>query len=222
LAQGPRPARFEDPREPRRATPARRRAGRSARSLPLRPRFAPRADPAAMAAVAAMAAPAPPAEARSRPRGRPTRAAAALAALAALAAAAPALRAAPGRALADVGEAAKAALSAAVPSPLREGKPHLLGFYAEQSMEAKRMRFLGDLLEKELPGVKIVWLEAWENPLNEKLRATIDLRNQCGGVPYLFNRKTGKVLCGVVPYDKLRAWAQGLGGDARIYRDIQR
>lgn len=29
-----------------------------------------------------------------------------------------------------------------------------------------------------------------------------------------------QVLCGVVAYDKLRAWAQGLGGDARIYRDI--
>ncbi|CAK0875839.1 unnamed protein product, partial [Prorocentrum cordatum] len=69
-------------------------------------------------------------------------------------------------------------------------------------------------------GVKIVWLEAWENPLNERLRAAIDNKNQCGGVPYLFNRKTGKVLCGVQSYDKLRLWAQGLGGDARIYRDI--
>eukprot|EP00438_Fugacium_kawagutii_P030600 Skav228337 [mRNA] locus=scaffold1898:101855:102124:- [translate_table: standard] len=87
-------------------------------------------------------------------------------------------------------------------------------------MEAKRMRYLGGLLEKEIPGTKIVWLEAWDNPLNERLRATIDLKNQCGGVPYLFNRKTGKVLCGVVAYDKLRAWAQGLGGDARVYRDI--
>merc|ERR1719263_499446 len=99
-------------------------------------------------------------------------------------------------------------------------KPHLIGFYAEQNMEAKRMKYLGDLLEEEIPGTKIVWLETWENPLNERLRATIDLKNQCGGVPYLFNRKTGKVLCGVQPYDKLRMWAQGTGGDARIYRDI--
>ena len=63
-----------------------------------------------------------------------------------------------------------------------------------------------------------VQCQAWDNPLNERLRATIDLRtlaagtsgffrcsenrlwfghpcasrNQCGGVPYLFNRKTGK------------------------------
>eukprot|EP00931_Biecheleriopsis_adriatica_P087194 TRINITY_DN61697_c0_g1_i1.p1 TRINITY_DN61697_c0_g1~~TRINITY_DN61697_c0_g1_i1.p1 ORF type:complete len:188 (+),score=39.75 TRINITY_DN61697_c0_g1_i1:75-566(+) len=105
------------------------------------------------------------------------------------------------------------------PEPEDQRKPHLIGFYAEQSMEAKRMRYLGNLLEKELPGTKIVWLEAWENPLNERLRATIDNRNQCGGVPYLFNRKTGKVLCGVVAYDKLRAWAQGLGGDPRVYFD---
>merc|ERR1712129_605923 len=117
-------------------------------------------------------------------------------------------------------DTASAALKTAFPSPLEETQPHLIGFYAEQSMEAKRMKYLGDLLEKEIPGTKIVWLEAWQNPLNERLRATIDLRNQCGGVPYLFNRKTGKVLCGVVAYDKLRAWAQGLGGDARIYRNI--
>eukprot|EP00434_Breviolum_minutum_P037600 symbB.v1.2.033345.t1/scaffold4128.1/size44272/5 len=115
-----------------------------------------------------------------------------------------------------VGQAASAALHTVIPQPELLGKPHLIGFYAEQSMEAKRMRYLGGLLEKEIPGTKI----AWDNPLNERLRATIDLRNQCGGVPYLFNRKTGKVLCGVVAYDKLRAWAQGLGGDARIYRDI--
>jgi len=115
---------------------------------------------------------------------------------------------------------ASAALRAAFPAPFQESEPHLIGFYAEQSMEAKRMKYLGDLLEKELPGNRIVWLEAWQNPLNERLRATIDLRNQCGGVPYLFNRKTGKVLCGVVAYDKLRLWAQGLGGDARIYRDM--
>uniref|UniRef100_A0A7S4VI20 Thioredoxin domain-containing protein n=1 Tax=Alexandrium monilatum TaxID=311494 RepID=A0A7S4VI20_9DINO len=115
-----------------------------------------------------------------------------------------------------------AALDAAFPTPERGPQPHLIGFYAERSMEAKRMKYLGDLLEKELPGTKIVWLEAWNNPMNERLRATIDLRGQCGGVPYLFNRKTGKVLCGVVAYDKLRMWAQGLGGDARIYRDINR
>lgn len=117
-------------------------------------------------------------------------------------------------------ETANAALRTAFPSPVHEAEPHLIGFYAEQSMEAKRMKYLGDLLEHEIPGTKIVWLEAWQNPLNERLRATIDLRNQCGGVPYLFNRKTGKVLCGVVAYDKLRLWAQGLGGDARIYRDM--
>mmetsp|Transcript_82550 Transcript_82550/g.159472 ORF Transcript_82550/g.159472 Transcript_82550/m.159472 type:complete len:180 (-) Transcript_82550:142-681(-) len=117
-------------------------------------------------------------------------------------------------------DTASASLRSAFPSPIQEVEPHLIGFYAEQSMEAKRMKYLGDLLEKELPGTKIVWLEAWQNPLNERLRATIDLRNQCGGVPYLFNRKTGKVLCGVVAYDKLRLWAQGLGGDARIYRDM--
>jgi hypothetical protein len=113
-----------------------------------------------------------------------------------------------------------AAAQAAFPAMIRDKQPHLIGFYAEQSIESKRMKYLGDLLEEELPGTKIVWLEAWENPLNERLRATIDLRNQCGGVPYLFNRKTGKVLCGIQAYDKLRAWAQGLGGDARIYRDI--
>eukprot|EP00927_Polykrikos_kofoidii_P040511 TRINITY_DN34614_c0_g1_i1.p1 TRINITY_DN34614_c0_g1~~TRINITY_DN34614_c0_g1_i1.p1 ORF type:complete len:215 (-),score=17.08 TRINITY_DN34614_c0_g1_i1:19-663(-) len=124
---------------------------------------------------------------------------------------------------AAIRDALGAALRTAIPARgSAHSEPHLVGFYAEQSLEAKRMRYLGGLLEKEIPAIKIVWLETWENPLNERLRAIIDLRNQCGGVPYLFNRKTGKVLCGVVAYDKLRRWAQGLGGDARIYRDIGR
>eukprot|EP00448_Togula_jolla_P011342 CAMPEP_0170598766 /NCGR_PEP_ID=MMETSP0224-20130122/16424_1 /TAXON_ID=285029 /ORGANISM="Togula jolla, Strain CCCM 725" /LENGTH=160 /DNA_ID=CAMNT_0010923343 /DNA_START=55 /DNA_END=537 /DNA_ORIENTATION=+ len=127
-----------------------------------------------------------------------------------------------GPAFDEISTIAGNAARALFPPPERLKKPHLIGFYAEQSLEAKRMKWLGDLLEQEIPGVKIVWLEAWENPLNERLRATIDNRNQCGGVPYLFNRKTGKVLCGVVSYDKLRMWAQGLGGDARVYRDISR
>ena len=46
--------------------------------------------------------------------------------------------------------------------------------------------------EQEIPGTKIVWLECWENPINERLRAAIDIKNQCGGVPYLFNRNLGK------------------------------
>mmetsp|Transcript_30760 Transcript_30760/g.56813 ORF Transcript_30760/g.56813 Transcript_30760/m.56813 type:complete len:171 (-) Transcript_30760:80-592(-) len=120
----------------------------------------------------------------------------------------------------SLSKAAGAVLAAALPEPVRERKPHLVGFYAEQNMEAKRMKYLGELLEQELPGTRIIWLETWENALNERLRGAIDLRNQCGGVPYLFNRKTGKVLCGVQPYDKLRRWAQGFGGDARIYRDV--
>mmetsp|Transcript_126477 Transcript_126477/g.316187 ORF Transcript_126477/g.316187 Transcript_126477/m.316187 type:complete len:177 (+) Transcript_126477:63-593(+) len=130
----------------------------------------------------------------------------------------------PGETSADLGrvmaDTAEAAFQAVWPTQINEKQPHLIGFYAEQSIESKRMKYLGELLEEELPGTRIVWLEAWENPLNERLRATIDMRNQCGGVPYLFNRKTGKVLCGIQAYDKLRAWAQGLGGDARIYRDI--
>eukprot|EP00933_Yihiella_yeosuensis_P043751 TRINITY_DN3867_c4_g1_i1.p1 TRINITY_DN3867_c4_g1~~TRINITY_DN3867_c4_g1_i1.p1 ORF type:complete len:158 (+),score=24.85 TRINITY_DN3867_c4_g1_i1:59-532(+) len=123
------------------------------------------------------------------------------------------------RAAIGLGEAGSAAFRAVFPESEYSEPPHLIGFYAEQSMEAKRMRYLGGLLEKELPGTRIVWLEAWENPLNERLRASIDLRNQCNGVPYLFNRKTGKVICGVQAYDKLRLWAQGLGGDPRIYRE---
>ncbi|CAJ1388063.1 unnamed protein product [Effrenium voratum] len=75
-----------------------------------------------------------------------------------------------------VGKVAATALRTVLPEPELAGKPHLIGFYADQSMEAKRMKYLGDLLEKEIPGVHIVWLEAWDNPLNERLRATIDLR----------------------------------------------
>jgi len=62
-------------------------------------------------------------------------------------------------------------------------------------------------LEKEL-GVKVSRVEVWHNEANAKRMQDID-KGRCGGVPYFYNKKTGKWICGAVSYDKLKAWALG-------------
>ena len=32
-------------------------------------------------------------------------------------------------------------------------------------------------------------------------------KGYCGGVPFFFNKKTGKWLCGEVDYERLKKWA---------------
>jgi hypothetical protein len=31
---------------------------------------------------------------------------------------------------------------------------------------------------------------------------------ECGGVPFFFNKKNKKTICGSAPYGKLKAWAE--------------
>jgi hypothetical protein len=33
-------------------------------------------------------------------------------------------------------------------------------------------------------------------------------QGRCGGVPFFYNQQTGKWLCGVVNYEKLKEWAK--------------
>jgi hypothetical protein len=56
--------------------------------------------------------------------------------------------------------------------------------------------------------MKFTRVEVWHNDANAKRLEEID-KGRCGGVPYFYNKKTGKWICGAVSYDKLKAWAQG-------------
>lgn len=82
---------------------------------------------------------------------------------------------------------------------------HLLEFYGTECPHCVDMKPLLQKLEKEL-GVKIDSFETWHNEENEKKRQEYD-KDFCGGVPFLYNTKTDKWICGEASYEELKEWA---------------
>ncbi len=64
---------------------------------------------------------------------------------------------------------------------------------------------LVERLESE-EGVGIGKLEVWHHEANAKIMREYD-KGYCGGVPFFFNKKTGKWICGETEYDHLKKWA---------------
>ena len=85
-------------------------------------------------------------------------------------------------------------------------KSHLLMFTGQECTHCHEMYPLLDRLEAE-EGLKIKKIEVWHNAVNAKKLAELD-KLECGGVPFFYNEKTKKAICGAVPYVKLKAWAQ--------------
>ena len=83
----------------------------------------------------------------------------------------------------------------------------LLDFYGTECPHCHDMDPLVEKLEKEL-SVEVVKLEVWHNTENATLLKKLDTIG-CGGVPFFFNEKTGKALCGAVDYETLKKWAKG-------------
>jgi len=81
----------------------------------------------------------------------------------------------------------------------------LLYFMGRECVHCRVMKPLIEKLEKE-EGVKLKEIEVWHNEANARLMQQID-RGFCGGVPFFFNIKTGKWICGSTSYDKLKQWA---------------
>jgi hypothetical protein len=52
-------------------------------------------------------------------------------------------------------------------------------------------------------GIKITKLETWHNSENASLFETKD-KGLCGGVPFCFNDKTGKSICGEASEEEVR------------------
>ncbi|OGP65172.1 MAG: hypothetical protein A2169_09280 [Deltaproteobacteria bacterium RBG_13_47_9] len=67
------------------------------------------------------------------------------------------------------------------------------------------MNPLVERLEDE-EGLKIEQLEVWHNEANAKRMKEYD-KGFCGGVPFFFNTKTGKWICGSADYDRFKNWA---------------
>jgi hypothetical protein len=67
------------------------------------------------------------------------------------------------------------------------------------------MEPLVERLEME-EGVRIARLEVWHNEANALIMKEHD-KGLCGGVPFFFNKKTGKWICGEADYERLKKWA---------------
>jgi len=84
-------------------------------------------------------------------------------------------------------------------------KNRLLEFYGRDCPHCTIMEALMAKLEQET-GVKIEKLEVWYDDKNMKLMKKYDT-SCCGGVPFFYNEKSKRWLCGAVEYDVLKNWA---------------
>lgn len=88
----------------------------------------------------------------------------------------------------------------------------LIMFSGTECVHCKEMHPVVEKMEKEL-GVKVTRIEVWHNADNAKLMKEVDKDNEgnefCGGVPFFYNEKTGKKICGNTSFEKLKAWAEG-------------
>ncbi len=57
-------------------------------------------------------------------------------------------------------------------------------------------------------GIKIKKIEVWHNEANAKLFRDFD-KGYCGGVPFFYNKRTDKWICGAMDYEDLKKWAAG-------------
>jgi hypothetical protein len=64
---------------------------------------------------------------------------------------------------------------------------------------------LVERLEQE-EGINIAKLEVWHNEANATRMKEYD-KGYCGGVPFFYNKKTGKWICGEADYERLKKWA---------------
>ena len=83
----------------------------------------------------------------------------------------------------------------------------LIEFYGTECVHCRKMEPLIQKLQQET-GLKVVRMEVWHNEENAKFMKQCD-KGFCGGVPFFFNKKSGKWICGNTDYDSLRKWAQG-------------
>jgi thiol-disulfide isomerase/thioredoxin len=85
---------------------------------------------------------------------------------------------------------------------------HLLEFYGTECPHCIDMHELVERMEKE-EGIKVEAIEVWHNKENEKKMEEIKCFNECGGVPFFYNTKTEKFICGEADYETLKKWAKG-------------
>ena len=88
----------------------------------------------------------------------------------------------------------------------------LIMFTGAECKHCKKMDPLVQQLEKE-NNIQVTRMEVWHNAENANFLESVDKNSDgspfCRGVPFFYNEKTSKKLCGNQSYEKLKAWAQG-------------
>lgn len=80
-------------------------------------------------------------------------------------------------------------------------------FYGRECVHCHEMIPLVKKLEKKLK-IRVKKLEVWHTESNLKKMNEVN-KIKCTGVPYFYNEKTGKGICGAVDYSSLKKWANG-------------
>lgn len=81
----------------------------------------------------------------------------------------------------------------------------LIEFYGQECPHCVNMKPLVERLQKK-EGVTVESFEVWHSETNQEKMAKYD-KQRCGGVPFFYNTKTKKSICGEVPYAEFLAWA---------------
>ncbi len=84
----------------------------------------------------------------------------------------------------------------------------LLMFYGKECIHCHEMFPLVEKLEKE-EKVKVEKLEVWHDSKNKAVYDKSNNMIRCTGVPFFYNEKAKKGICGAVPYDELKKLALG-------------
>ena len=87
-----------------------------------------------------------------------------------------------------------------------ESKSHLLQFGGTECVHCHEMDPIVEKLKKE-EGIELEYLESWHNEENAKLLEQYD-QGRCGGVPFFYNTKNKKFICGSCDYETLKTWAK--------------
>lgn len=83
---------------------------------------------------------------------------------------------------------------------------NLIFFYGEHCSFTKKVQNEVNCLEIHL-NKQINKKEVWNNIENQKLYQEVGGLNSCGGVPFFYNKNTGKSICGATSCDILKIWA---------------
>ncbi|OIO65947.1 hypothetical protein AUJ68_01580 [Candidatus Woesearchaeota archaeon CG1_02_57_44] len=83
----------------------------------------------------------------------------------------------------------------------------LIQFSGRECVHCKEMDPIVEQLQKDT-GLRITHLECWHDEKNLALFEKYD-QGRCQGVPFFYNEKTTKWICGNCDYDALKKWAMG-------------